>query len=230
MSDYKAILTAFRRSAEQEEIVSRRKSVLEVTTRRFEEMAEILHISGYVRRDDAELGTALVLRIAASLSDGIYALSADSNAYAAAALLRQFVEVEYLLCLGYVDVGNIARWYTSDDKQRRVSFSPQAMRKRSHGIFRDQEYWMHCNVGGHPHPRARMLLPAYSPTVSPIASLLPDAVQHIRRAWTSTRLLLPNLASGQGALEKCGAEIAECIAKWEEVEVPIVLSFDGISA
>lgn len=53
--------------------------------------------------------------------------------------------------------------------------------------------WLHCEVGGHPHLRARMLLNTYETALAPVASLLPDAVHYLRRLWTSLRLLLPKL-------------------------------------
>lgn len=30
-------------------------------------------------------------------------------------------------------------------------------------VFRDQEYWRHCEIGGHPRPKAHFLLPENLP-------------------------------------------------------------------
>ena len=102
------------------------------------------------------------------------------------------------------------------------------MRKASKGLFRDKEYWLHCEVGGHPHPRARVVLREYEPYVSPAAFLLPDTCHHIRRLWTSLRLLLPKLDGGQPILDELEAPLQAAIAAWETSEDATVLAFDGI--
>jgi hypothetical protein len=131
--------------------------------------------------------------------------------------------------LGYIDPTNLARWYRADGKELRKVFSPQRMRNASDGLFRDQEYWLHCEVGGHLHPRARMLLNDYPTPLAPIATLLPDAVHHLRRLWTSLRLLLPQLDIGELALQEFAEPLASAIERWTEVENPLILSFDGIA-
>ena len=119
----------------------------------------------------------------------------------------------------------------ADAAELRKIFSPQQMRKRAEGLFRDKEYWLHCEIGGHPHPtRSRILLSAYAAPVPPIAFLLPDTVQHLRRLWTSVKLLLPKLNIGEIALKESGQPLSETIAHWETIENPTVLSFDGIPA
>src|SRR4051794_13310786 len=103
------------------------------------------------------------------------------------------------------------------------------MRKKADGMFRDKEYWLHCDMGGHPHPtQSKVLLSAYKAPVPPIAFLLPDAVQHLRRLWTSVKLLLPKLNSGGIALNDSGERIGRAIIVWEAIENPTVLSHDGI--
>lgn len=222
-------LAAFRDAAANDVIVSARFSVLDAGSTTFQHIADLLHTSGWIGRDDRELAVALLSRIASELSSGIALMSRQSYLYAAGALLRQLVEVEYLMFIGYIDPTNLARWYRADGKELRKVFSPQQMRNASDGLFRDQEYWLHCEVGGHPHPRARMLLNAYETPLAPIASLLPDAVHHLRRLWTSLRLLFPKLDVGEPALEKFSAPLVDSIEHWTEVENPLILSFDGIS-
>jgi len=154
----------------------------------------------------------------------------DSKLYAAGALLRQLIEIEYLLFLGYKDPSRLGRWYVAGAKELRRTFSPHQMRKNAEGLFRDEEYWLHCELGGHPHPRARMLLLSYESPLPPIACLLPDAVQHLRRLWTSLRLLLDQLDVDRTAVAECSDSLVVAIGHWERVEDPIVLSFDGIAA
>jgi hypothetical protein len=60
--------------------------------------------------------------------------------------------------------------------------------------------------------------------------LLPDAVHHLRRLWTSLRLLLPKLDIGELALKEFAKPLIKAIERWTEVENPLILSLDGIAA
>ncbi len=222
-------LTAFQDAAADDVIVSARFAVLDAGRTTFQRIADLLQTSGWLSRDDRELAVALLSRLASELSSSIALVVRQSYLYAAGALLRQLVEIEYLMFLGYIDPTNLARWYRADGKELRKVFSPQQMRNTSDGLFRDQEYWLHCEVGGHPHPRARVLLNAYETPLAPIASLLPDAVHHLRRLWTSLRLLLSKLDIGELALKEFAEPLVNAIERWTEVENPLILSFDGIA-
>jgi hypothetical protein len=149
---------------------------------------DILHSTGFVLRDDVALASALLCHIAAELVGGIQALLESGRVYAAAALLRQLVEVEYLAYLGYSTPARLAEWYRSPPEQLRVEFTPKRMREASDGLFADHEYWTHCKHGGHPHPSGRMLLQAYKNQLPPSAHLTPDTCHHLHRLWTSVRM------------------------------------------
>ena len=222
-------LAAFRDSAENDEINIARFSVLDVGSTTLAELADILLTSGSDRRDDKQLAAAILTRLGSELLGGISLLLKQPLAYSAGALLRQLIEIEYLMFIGYADPIKLERWYCVDAKELRRDFTPQRMRESSDGLFQDQEYWFHCEVGGHPHPKARLLLPAYNRADPPIAFLLPDAVQHTRRLWTSIRLLLPKLGIGETGLEDHGQELIHSIHQWEKLENPLILSFDGIA-
>jgi hypothetical protein len=223
-------LTAFQDAAADDVIVSARFDVLDAGGVTLQRIADLTQTSGWISRDDRELAVALLSRLASELSAGIALMVRQSYLYAAGALLRQLVEIEYLMFLGYLDPNNLARWYRADGTELRKTFSPQRMRNASDGLFRDQEYWLHCEVGGHPHPRARMLLNAYQTRLSPVASLFPDAVHHLRRLWTSLRLLLPKLDIGELALKEFAEPLVKAIEHWTKVENPLILSFDGIDS
>ena len=217
-----------RDTAEDDQIVGRRFAVLDAASITFGRMADVLQTSGWISRDEKELAAALLIRLASELSGGIYTLAKGSHLYAVGALLRQLIEIEYLLFLGYVDPANLQLWYEADAPKLRKIFSPQQMRKSADGLFRDKEYWLHCEMGGHPHPtRSRILLSAYTFPVPPIAFSLPDTVQHLRRLWTSVKLLLPKLNIGEIALSE-SSHLSETIAQWEKIENPTLLALDGI--
>jgi hypothetical protein len=221
----------FREAAENEQILRARLAVLDSASVAFTRLADLLHTSGWIGRDRKELAAALLIRLASELAGGISLLIQNSHLYAAGALLRQLIEIEYIMYLGYADPTNLQSWYEADAAELRKIFSPQQMRKRTDGLFRDKEYWFHCEIGGHPHPtRSRLLLSSYTTPVPPIAFLLPDTVQHLRRLWTSVKLLLPKLNIEEIALNAPGQRLSEAIARWESIENPTVLSYDGIPA
>ena len=101
------------------------------------------------------------------------------------------------------------------------------MRDASQGLFRDAEYWHHCELGGHPTPKGRIFLQDYESFRTPIEFLLPDAAHHLRRLWTSVSLTMPKLNLNAEAVS---TELPDAISDWERVENQVVLSFDGIGA
>ena len=101
------------------------------------------------------------------------------------------------------------------------------MRKKSRGVFRDEEYWLHCSFGGHPSPKARSFLTDKDNRSVMASFILPDGVQHFRRMWVSVVLLYPILFGGLEEKELLDA-VEEKIALWMEKEHPFVLSCDGM--
>jgi len=65
---------------------------------------------------------SVLLRIAGQLISSIAALFADGRQYAAAALLRQMVEIEYLAWAFETRDRDGERWLRSDQKQRQEFF------------------------------------------------------------------------------------------------------------
>ncbi len=132
---------------------------------------------------------SIVLQIGASLVRGAVATLQSENWYASCALLRQVVEVEYLVWLFSRDTAEAAKWLAATDRDLRTLFSPATMRKRSGGIFRDQEYWDHCTIGGHPNPTAAFLLDEHmlprdrDPMDSGFEWLWVDLATHLNRLW-----------------------------------------------
>lgn len=132
------------------------------------------------RANEFAAALALAAAAGAELARGTCVLLEVDNAYAAAALLRQVVEVEYLLWTFGDDVDDGARWLRADRKELLDRFSPSAMRKRSKGTFRSKEYGMHCATGGHPTPSGASTLLAWRPAVP---ALWADLGQHLEHVW-----------------------------------------------
>lgn len=112
--------------------------------------------------DDATVGLAIVAQVAGELISGAVLLLDHDNLYAAAALLRQMVEVEYLAWAFAEDQEEARAWLRSSAGDRQKFWKPGHLRKRSNGRFRSTDHGMHCNQGGHPTPDAMRLLPDHS--------------------------------------------------------------------
>lgn len=102
--------------------------------------------------DDGVVELGYVARAAATLVEGGEVLLAAGNAYAAAALIRQLVEMEYLAwSFGHrPDVAG--EWLRSTREERRAFWQPARLREAADDRFDAAEYWRHCDLGGHPTP------------------------------------------------------------------------------
>lgn len=136
---------------------------------------------------------AAVIEMASELATGAIGLLDGGQRFAAAALIRQLIETEYLLKAFSVDFTEAARWAGSTPDDIRRSFAPKTM--RSVGGFSNREYWQHCDMGGHPAPSGRVLL-RFNLVVPPsedevmTASVWGDLAQHLRRLWVTLDELL----------------------------------------
>ncbi len=107
---------------------------------------------------DATVGLGTIVQIAGELSSGVVSLLGQGNRYAAAALLRQMVEVEYLAWAFAEDEQEAMNWLRSDRAERMRMWQPARIRKRAGGRFRGVDYALHCEAGGHPTPDGNRLL------------------------------------------------------------------------
>ena len=223
------IFRAFNEAAANEAIVSARFAVLDSAHSSFAGIADISQTAGWIQRNNQELSVALLARLASELAAGMSLLIRQMHTFPAGALLRQMVEIEYLMFLGYLDEAQFERWYRAEANELRSEFSPQRMRNASGGMFRDLEYWQHCELGGHPHPKSRVLLSQYNNDVPPQAFILPDAVHHLRRFWTSLKLVLARSDYGESAYSRHVDPLEDAIHQWTQVENHLILSFHGLA-
>lgn len=138
--------------------------------------------------DTRRRALATVLQIGGSIARGNVAMLEAENWYAAAALCRQLVEIEYLVWLFGTNPSEAEAWLSATQEDLRRMYSPSAMRNRSEGRFRDQEYWSHCELGGHPNPKAAFLLPEHilpndEPPLPMPEWMWVDLGQHLERLW-----------------------------------------------
>jgi len=137
--------------------------------------------------ENSRKATALVVEISAELGKGAILLLKNQQLYASAALIRQLIECEYLLHRFNQDHSHASDWITLSNEERRSLFNPKQLRKESEGLFRQEEYWNYCELGGHPHPKGESLLHKVS-DMSPNSlftheTLWLDICQHLERLW-----------------------------------------------
>lgn len=141
------------------------------------------------------LGLSCIVQIAGELgAAGTDSLERE-QCYAAWALLRQLVECEYL-CWAFSENHDDARlWLRSSRAERLKLWQPHRMRERSEGTFRAKDYHVHCEMGGHPTPRAFTLLPSrrFQPRERHSSLDWLDFASHLSSIWDYTIAATPEL-------------------------------------
>ena len=186
------VMSRIRTYADNEALKKHRYELARFAAKVFADAGEKLHVFATIHRDsrsehatndvsDETTAVSILLRISAQLLSVSTDLFSDGRNYAAAALLRQMVEVEYLAWAVDVRDQDGKRWLQSDSKQRMSFFSPSKLRMAAKGKFRSQDYSFHCEYGGHPTPvGAAMLLDRDQPEAQ---ILLTDLLGHAGRIW-----------------------------------------------
>ena len=131
---------------------------------------------------------AVVSQMGAELAVAAATLFELERWYAGMALVRQLIEVEYLLFLFATDSEEPERWLAPLAEDARRMFSPAAMRERARDRFRWEEYASHCEMGGHPRKKGHVLLREHAaisnrdfkPGVEWV-----DLAQHVERMWSN---------------------------------------------
>ncbi|MHA6913912.1 hypothetical protein ACQUJO_12320 [Ralstonia pseudosolanacearum] len=110
--------------------------------------------------------------------------------YPGSALVRQVVEIEYILYLFSRDPDEADRWLSLPPAEAKNYFMPAKMRERSGGKFNADEYSAHCQLGGHPRKNGVALLSDWMIVAGgendeesvPIAIWM-DLCEHTIRSW-----------------------------------------------
>lgn len=154
---------------------------------RLSENALRLSVHYLLESDAAGTGFATITEMAAELGGGAAQLFAIERWYAGAALVRQLIECNYLLTLMAEDRAEADGWMRSSHADIVARFMPRHMRQRSVRNFRQSEYEVHCDRGGHPNPAGRHLLRHWSisePQLHRNGHWL-DLAQHLADIWGS---------------------------------------------
>jgi hypothetical protein len=167
---------------------------------------------------DATVGLAIVLQIAGELTLGSTALLAGDNIYAAAALVRQMVEVEYLAWAFAEDDEEAEAWMRSSRSERMKLWQPRHIRKRSAGRFRATDYAGHCERGGHPTPKAVSLL-KYHGGRPPVAMEWLDLAEHVTSTWRYARAAIDKVGWSKALAQVHQlAEAEKAVGAWQEAD------------
>ena len=173
------------------------------------------HESPFGFGDDAVVGLATVSQTAGELVAGGVTLLERGNRYAAAALIRQLVEVESLAWTFAENHAVAADWLRSTREERLASWAPARLRERASGRFDAADYWSRCELGGHPTPSRTALLPDHARGIG-LSAVWLELTTHGVGGW---RHLLNALSSagwqdalGEGLIEPVEA----AIRAWEQ--------------
>jgi hypothetical protein len=174
--------------------------------------------------EGARRAFAMVAQIGAELSVGAAKLYNAERWYAGAALVRQLIEVEYLLFLFAIDDEEPLRWLKASDEEARKTFAPAQMRKRSAGRFQVEEYGVHCKIGGHPRVDGHILLRERITPISssPLELFNPaiqwvDLAQHLERLATHYMAGVAKHSPSNVYLDRFG-ELIQLIEKWRAAD------------
>jgi hypothetical protein len=192
-SNHEEIAAIAQRAATDKAQVTTRTELAKFTAATFTKVGEELHAVGHTFGDDRVSGSSpyghgndelvavsLLFRIGGQLTSATVDLFSDGRHYAAAALLRQMVEIEYLAWAFESRDKDAERWLRSDADERRNFFTPAKLRQAANGKFRGKDYGYHCELGGHPVPGSSILLRHDEVTCQ---LLLSDLLGHTGRIW-----------------------------------------------
>jgi len=168
-------------------------------------------VSPFGHGSDETVAVSVLLRIASQLVSSSADLFEDGRKYAAAALLRQMVEIEYLAWAMETRDREGERWLRSNRQQRESFFTPAKLRKAAQGKFRGKDYGCHCELGGHPVPGAGVLLGDDS-VVSQL--LLADLLGHAGRIWDHLIGWARKSSNGEPILSR-SLEMSERFGAWK---------------
>lgn len=126
---------------------------------------------------------ALLAVTTKTLATGIIQLVRLHNIYPAWTLLRQIVEAEFIFWKFSQDATLMPLWMHSTADERRQNWKPAKIYRDVDNDYRQKDYWIHCEKGGHPTPDGARI--ASQGRVQPIsyATLLSEMTDHLWDAW-----------------------------------------------
>lgn len=172
--------------------------------------------------DDREVGVAVAAQIGSELVLGGARLTDADQLYAAMALVRQLVEIEYLLWVFGSQAAEADAWLRSSHEERLRMWMPRHLRAKSGGKFGTADYQNQCNRGGHPTPEARYLLYGHAVRL-PAEAVWVELAQHGVGCWdhfvTAVSELEALASLGSAILERASTqELHRSRRLWEAAD------------
>jgi hypothetical protein len=225
---------AYRAAINHPELMQPRRTVCKTLSNQLAACGERLWAFG-CGGPDFRTALSIAIQFGGSLSTGAVTLAEGQNWYGASTLVRQFIEVEYLVRLFRRHPEQGVAWLRATEPELRDAFNPCVMRKRL-GDFRHEEYRAHCQLGGHPNPRAHTFLPG---RVRPEhrdpfgnEEFWVDLAQHLRRAWHDIEAIPTEHANERlDVIFQYTGAVSQAIREWEEIDpcspmIPVPLLAD----
>jgi len=211
-------------TANDRKLRKQRRALAHFSSKIFLSVGTELHVLGHVvgadridgvspfgHGSDETVAVSVLLRIASQLVSSSADLFEDGRSYAAAALLRQMVEIEYLAWAIEARHREGERWLRSNRQERESFFTPAKLRRAALGKFRGKDYSYHCELGGHPVPGAGVLL-ENEPVASQI--LLADLLGHAGRIWDHLICWARKSSNGEAILSHA-LEMSQRFGAWK---------------
>jgi hypothetical protein len=222
----------FRRAAANATLVETRQQLARLTATTFAATGKLFHVGGDIfgsdridsvspfgHGSDETIAVSLLLRIGSELVSAALDLFSDGRHYAAAALLRQIIEIEYLAWAFETNHAEGARWLRSTSLERQSFFTPAKLRKAAGGHFRSKDYGYHCELGGHPVPGSGLLL---RDDIVIAQLLLSDLLGHTGRIWNHVVSWAKKNGYGEIVYLQ-NEEMAERYSEWHEADLLVRL-------
>jgi hypothetical protein len=223
-----AIRDTINLAANDKKLTKERRELAQFISKTFLSVGTELHVLGHIvgsdrirgvspfgHGSDETVAISVLLRIASQLVSSSADLFEDGRKYAAAALLRQIVEIEYLAWAMETRDRDGERWLRSDRHDRETFFTPRKLRNAAAGKFRGKDYGYHCELGGHPVPVASVLLGDDS-VISQL--LLVDLLGHAGRIWDHLIGWSRKNSNGEPVLRR-GLEMSERFGAWRSSDL-----------
>jgi hypothetical protein len=143
---------------------------------------------------------------AKSLSAGAVQLVRLLNLYPAWTLVRQLVEIEFVLWRFTQDSNNMSLWLHSTADERRQNWKPSKIYRDNDNEYRQKDYLFHCQLGGHPTPIGTLVAAQGNIAPRSTAALLTETTDHSWEAW---RHLLDSVELVDN---QCGSTVSDQLA------------------
>jgi hypothetical protein len=190
------------------------KAHVDMIRKSLNELSERVWVMGMPRTADERRALGIALRISSDLLDGASELFNQRNLYSGSCLVRQLIETEYLIYLFSIDSNECSKWLKASPKDLKRMFKPSEMRRRANDAFSVKEYSDHCEMGGHPRPKATSLIDRHHFfTVDLSALLWMDLANHAARLWGHS-VNATSLCSPSTVYPEKWREVARACDEW----------------